>query len=290
MFVLFSLLIGCGGGGGGGGGSNGGSGGGGATLVGRIVDVQTGAAPATPPSVQTSTQTVQAAADGSFSVNAPVGATQVLIDSLTADGTFTYTFPSVPNGTTDLGDLWIGPQRLTLTGRVVDSTNGLPIGGAVVSFAGRMATTANNGTFSLPQVAYSSSAPAAFLGIMGSINAQSYILLNFTAGSGAVVAGVLSTGDLLLTPTSNPNPPGPPYSITGVVKPLGNSTGTVVTLNQSGHALRIFNVGADGTYSFWVGPGTYTITYVKGTLTAPTQTVTVQNQGSTVTVPDVTLH
>lgn len=287
-FLALILAIGCGGGGGSGSGS--GTGGGNpVTIVGRVIDVATGAPPATKPSIQSSTQTVQAAADGSFSVSAPSGATQILVDSLTADGTFTYTFPPA-SGTVDLGDLWIGPQKITLTGRIVDSTNGVPVSGAVVTFAGRQVSTAANGTFSIPQVAYSSASQAAFLGIVGSVNSSSYFLLNFTAAGSSVAGGVLSIGDLLITPSNDPNPPGTPYSITGVVKPLGTSAGTVVTLKQGGTAVRIFNVGSDGRYYFWVDPGTYTVSYAKQALTAPTQTVTVHNLGETDTVPDVTLH
>ena len=281
-FSLLLLAIGCGGGGGGGSSTGGGTG---VTLVGRVLDVSTGGPPATKPSIQSSSQTVQAAPDGSFSVSAPNAATSVIIDSHTANGVFTYTFPSA-SGTTDLGDLWVGPKKITLAGRVVDSTSGLPVGGAAVFFAGRNGFTALNGTFTLGQVAYSPT----FLGIEGAVNAQDYYLLNFTAAGAAVVSGVMNVGDLLITPSSDPNPPGPPYSITGVVKPLGTSAGTIVTLSQAGAAVRIFNVGADGRYSFWIGPGSYTITYVKQALTAPTQNVTVQNQGDTVTVPDVTLH
>lgn len=286
FFACLLLLVGCGGGGGGGGSTGGGSN---VTLVGRVLDVQTGAAPATKPSIQTSVQSVLAAADGSFSVQAPKSVTQILIDSLTTDGTFTYTFPAATS-TTDLGDLWIGPEKITVKGRVVDSTSGVVVGGAPVSFAGRTATTAANGTFTLNNVAYSSTSQAAFFGIVGAVSATNYFLLNFTAGATLPTAGVLNIGDLLITPSNDPNPPGPPYSIAGVVKPLGTSTGTVVTLSQGGVAQRIFNVGADGRYLFWIGPGSYTITYVKGALTAPSQNVTVHNQGETITVPDVTLN
>jgi hypothetical protein len=97
-------------------------------------------------------------------------------------------------------------------------------------------------------------------------------------------------GDLLVTPSNDPNPPGPPYNITGRVLPIGGSLGCIVTLKQGATSLRIYNVGNDGKYYFWIAPGSYQITYQKNAQTAPTQNATITQPSDTVTVPDVTLN
>ena len=104
------------------------------------------------------------------------------------------------------------------------------------------------------------------------------------------MAGKVDLGDVLLTPSNDPNPPGLPFTVTGKVLPLGTSDGTIVTLKQAGTPVRIFTVGVDGRYSFWILPGAYTVSYQRGALTAAQQSVTVVNQNTMVTVPDATLH
>jgi hypothetical protein len=255
-----------------------------------VLDVTTGG-PVTGVSVTApGFASVNTKADGSFSLSASPATTSITVDATKAGyGAWSFTFVG-SSGTVDLGQLWVGPTRVTLTGKVIDSTTGVSVAGAAVSFAGLTTATANDGTFSLYPVPYNGADLPVFWGIAGSVTATSYFTETFTAGDQRVSAGIVAVGDILITPSNNPNPPGQPYSITGYVEPIGNSTGTVVTLLSSGTPVRVFNVGANGQYFFWIGPGAYTITFKDGALSAPTQAVTVTSLGAPVTVPSVTLH
>src|SRR5688572_10897098 len=118
LLVLLIALTGCGGGGGGNTG-----GGTGATITGRVLRVDTGGATNPPASVQVgSRSTLTSVVDGSFSLAVPPGTTSVLVDTQSSLGVFTFTFPAA-SGTQDVGDLWVGPEKVTLSGRVLDSTN-----------------------------------------------------------------------------------------------------------------------------------------------------------------------
>jgi hypothetical protein len=289
LAALVLIAFGCGGGGGGTNGGNG-SGGGDGTIVGRVLNVETGGPPSPVATVQTTADAVQTSpADGSFAVEANSGTTQLIVDSNTAIGVFTFTVPSV-NDTVDAGDLWIGPERVTLTGRVLDSSTSLPVQNATVSFAGRTGTTNASGQFSLQEVAYSSVTQTAFWGIFGSVRATNYFRTDFSASPSLANAGVVTVDDILITPTSDTDPPPLPFNITGRVSPSNQAPGTIVTLRDSGgNPVRVFNVGTSGTYQFWATPGDYTITYQNGTLTAPQQSATVAEADVVVQVPDVTL-
>ncbi len=264
--AALSLLPGCGGGGGGGAL---------ATLVGRILNVESGGPTNPQSSVQVgSRSTLTSATDGSFQLSAPKNTTQLSVDTFNPNlGVWTFTFPPA-NGVTDVGDLWVGPERVTLTGKVRDSTTANPVAGASVSFAGRSATSAADGSFSLLDVAYSSATQTAFWGIVGTVRATGYFRTDFSAQPNLAVGGVVDVGDVFLTPLSDPNPPGPPFNIWGIVTASGGPQGAIVRLKQNGNDVRVFNVGADGKYLFFVAPGTYTINATKGAQTAPDQQVT----------------
>jgi len=284
--IVASLLAGCGGGGGGGGGS--------ASLIGRVLNVETGG-PAVSASIQGtsgSPSTAADATDGSFTLT-PVGngTTQCkVLPGITGWPLFTFTFPAA-SGNTSIGDLWVGPELVTVHGRVLNSSTSAVISGAAVTFGGQNGVTAADGTFNLTNVAYSSTTQSAFWGIVGSATASGFFKSDFNAAPHTKdVSNVVDVGDILLTPSNDPNPPGTPYNVTGRVLPIGGSSGTVVTLMQGSTALRIYNVGADGKYFFWIVPGSYTVTFQKISQTAPTQNVTVTTPNQTVTVPDVTLQ
>ena len=281
---IAALLAGCGGGGGGGHPA--------ATLIGRVLNVETGGPLNPPATVQTaSASTNTLPEDGSFSVKAPNGATSLtVIPNQTgwSSGNFSFTFPAAQD-TTAVGDLWVGPEKVTVTGRVLNSTNNVAIAGAAVSFGGILGTTDANGVFTLANVAYSSTTQTAFWGILGTARASGFFKTDFSAAPNVSVAGVVNVGDVLLTPSNDPNPPGTPYNVWGKVLPIGGSQGTVVTLKSGGTDVRIFNVAADGFYYFWITPGTYTVTFQKGAQSAPTQNVSFTQPNDVVRVPDVTL-
>jgi hypothetical protein len=256
-----------------------------------VLSIDTGG-PTNPQStVQVGTKsTTTLAADGSFTLNVSTGATALLVDTHSAFGVFNFQIPAA-SGTDDVGDLWVGPEKIALQGRVLNSTNSQPAPGLTVSFAGRTGTTDANGNFALADVAYSSATQTAFWGIDGIVTGTGFFLQQFSAFPQVASAGVVNVGDILVTPSSDVNPPPAPFNIQGRVLPPGEAVGTIVTLKQGGTPVRVFNVGSsDGSYFFWVTPGSYTVEFHNNTLNAPTQNVTVPASNSLVTVPDVTLQ
>ncbi|MFQ3586779.1 MAG: hypothetical protein SNJ74_02040 [Fimbriimonadaceae bacterium] len=266
LAVASAVLTACGGGGGGGGGTS--------TVVGRVVSVVTGGPPNPASSVQIGARsTLTSLADGSFQLPRS-GASVLTVDSLGLGfGVFAFAIPP-GSGVVDVGDLWIGPERVTVTGVVRNATDNAPIAGAIVSFAGRQGTTTAAGVFTLEEVAYSSANQAAFWGIAGSARAPGFFRREFSAQPNLASGGVVNVGDILLTPTSDPNPPGFPFNIWGIVSAPGGAVGSVVRLRQGGVDVRVTNVGPDGRYFFFVLPGNYQIVASKGASTAPPIDVT----------------
>lgn len=268
FLLLILVVLACGGGGGGGGTA--------ATLVGRILDVKTGGPISPKATVQVGSQSVQTEDDGSFQLAVTAGTTSVTVDA-NAYGAFSFSFPAATD-VTDIGDLWVGPQKVRVTGRVLDSSNTNAIAGATVSFAGRRAVTNSVGTYVLNDVAYSSANLAAFWGIVGNSKATGFFKIDFTAAGKSAVSGTVTLDDLRMTPQGDSNPPPFPFTIWGRISPSANAPGTIVTLKLSGTAVRILNVGSDGAYYFWVLPGSYTIEAVNGALTG--------NSSATLTQPN----
>lgn len=261
------------------------------TVVGRVLNVETGGplSPAATVQVDSNTTTTDAS-DGSFTVSANAGAKTVLVDTHALFGVWSFAIPAV-NGTTDAGDLWVGPQKVTLTGHVLSSTDSQPVAGATVSFGGVTGITNAQGVFSLPNVAYSSTTQTAFWGIQGSAVATGFFASTFSAAPAVANNGVVTVSDVLLTPLSDTTPPNNPANIVGRVTPSSKASGTMVTLAVTGgNVVRIFNVDSTGDYSFWVPDGSYTVTYANGTATAPAQSVTLTSTDQVVHVPDVVLN
>jgi hypothetical protein len=192
------------------------------------------------------------------------------------------------SGNTDVGDLWVGAERVTLTGTVRDATTNAILPGAEVRFGGKIGLTNSLGVFSLSDVAYSSATQTAFWGIVGDIRATGFFRTEFSAQPNIAIGGVVTVDDILVTPISNPDPPGIPYNIWGVVTAPGGAIGSIVRLKQGGIDVRVFNVAADGKYLFFVVPGTYTISASKGASTAPDIEVTL-TQPNEVIRRDVTI-
>ncbi|MCW5943069.1 MAG: hypothetical protein KIS66_12615 [Fimbriimonadaceae bacterium] len=282
--LVFGLLaVGCGGGGGGGGGGN--------TVVvtGRAVQVKTGGPPDPAASCQIGSVSALTDATGTFRLTVPPGATQVTIDSRSDSGTWTYTFPPATSATNDVGDLYIGPARVSVTGLVKSAVDDSPISGATVSFAGRSGTTNAAGRFTLADVAYYAADLNGFWGIEGAVRASGYFVSTFRAEPSAAAGAVVTLDDLLLIPTSDASPPDVPYNVWGRVSPSAQSPGTVVTVVEGGTNVRSFTVGANGLYWLWLSPGTYTLRYAKGSLHAPDQTVVLERPNQVIR-RDVTLE
>lgn len=253
----------------------GGSGGGGgtATITGTIVYVETGGAPNPAATVQVGSSTIATdASTGSFTMtNAPVGVTTLTVNTNSSAGVWTFTIPASTTGNTlDVGELWVGPQRVTLTGSVLDSSTNNPVAGATVKFGGAVGTTNASGIFSLSPVAYPNTNFAAFWGIVGNVTASSYFANTFSASPNTSVSGTVTVASVLLTPLSNTTPPPPPYNVWGRITPTAEGAACQVTLLQNGTAVRKTVADSTGTYYFWVPPGTYTLHFVSGTHTDTT--------------------
>jgi hypothetical protein len=280
--VLLILLIGCGGGGGGGTGAT-------VRVTGRVLTVETGGPLNPAPSVQVGGSSVRAeAGDGSFALDAPAGATQVLVDTLGPFGVFTFTVPALTAGT-DVGDLWVGPARVAVVGSVRNSTTGEPVMQAQVSFGGRTALTAADGSFRLADVAYSAANPDGLLAIEGAVRRTGFFATTFAVQDPVAVGGEVFAGDLVLTPSDDDDPPPTPFNLFGRVSPIAEAPGTVVTLLQGGTPVRTFTVGPDSRYFFWVPSGTYDLRFRKGALAADVNGVNLATNDSVVQ-RDVTLR
>jgi hypothetical protein len=279
--VLAALtLVGCGGGGGGGG-----TPGQKVRVTGFVLSAVSGGSISPPPSVQIGSASVLTdVTDGSFAIEAPKGATEVLVTS-EAFGTFRFTVPPLVEDNTDLGELWVGPQKITVTGTVLDSSTNLPVSGATVKFGGRIGTTNAQGKFSLAEVAF---APGgAFGSIQGVVQASGFFAGSFTGEGLTPTGGTIDVGNVLLTPLGEDNPPPGPYNIWGRVTPSADAPGTTVMLKEGGTAVRQTTVGQDGRYFFWVPAGNYQLVFTKGNLGA-TATVTLTDSNQVVQ-KDVTL-
>ena len=259
-----------------------------ATLTGRILQISTGGAPNPRATVQVGSATVLTdASDGSFQLVVPTGTTSIIVDTHASSGVWTFTIAPA-TGVADVGDLWVGPNKVTLQGKVIKSSDGSAIAGAAISFAGRIGTTNASGLFSIAEVAYDNANQAAFWGVIGAAKATGFFKGDFSASPNVAVASIVTVDDIPLTPSSDVDPPPVPYNIWGRVNPGAQASGTIVTLKLAGTSVRIVNVGADGAFYFWVAPGSYTIEAVKGTLT-DTQSVTLTRTNE-VKRQDINLH
>lgn len=291
LLILLTLLaafaLGCGGGGGG-------TGGGGSTVItGRVVWLPTGSAPSPSATVQIGSRSVPSdPSDGSFQLSIDPGATQVTVVYSPPGGatvSFTFTVPAL-TADTDLGDLWIGPEKVTVVGKVLSAADGAPVSGALVRFGGQTGLSGADGSFSLSPVAYSKDDLGVFLGIEGQASRPGFLAGSFLAQSEAV-GGVVDVGEVLLTPESSNEPPGLPTNLFGRVFPAEDAPGTVITLLQGGNPIRQATVGSDQRYRFWAEPGTYTLRFANPNngKSAPDRQVTLNSPDDQVEV-DVTLQ
>ncbi len=266
--ILLSLgLVACGGGGSGSSGS--------ITVTGIVLDVETGAPTNPQSSVQAgSLSTLTSAVDGSFSLNVPSGTSSLSVDTNGPDGVFTFAIPPA-TATEDVGDLYVGPNKVTVTGTVVDASNNNPVQGATIDFAGVLGTTNASGNFSLANVAYPNSSFAAFQGIVGSVRDPNYFAGTFNLSNATLTGGSIDAGTILLTPLSSTTPPPPPGDLYGTVTPAALGANSTVTVSQNGTPFRQTAADNTGSYSFWLPPGTYSISAVNGTHSSTPVNVTI---------------
>lgn len=279
------LIVGCGGGGGGGGSTGGGTK---VTLSGRIIWIETGSGPNPAATVRAGTaSTLTDILDGFFQFDADAGVTTLTVTYVPTGGSAivrTFTIPA-GSGSLDLGDLYIGPQVVTLNGRVVDVSTNKAISGATVSIAGRTAKTNSSGNFSIANVAYSATNPAVFLGLEGTVNAPGYFARSFNPPTLAT-GGIVQVGTISLTPEGSDDPPPPPFDVQGTVTPASQGANAIVVAKQGASVLRRTTADSNGRFTLWLPTGTYTIEATSGSQKGTaTVTVTDTNVIKNVNVP-----
>lgn len=286
VFVGFFLLLALGCGGGGGGGVTTPST---VNINGQVLWIETGAA--TDPATTVRIGNVSAQTDlidGYFSLDVPLNSSS-LTATYSGTGTpvvQTFTFDAA-TADTYLGDLYIGPETVTVRGTVVDSSSSSPVPGAKVSIAGKNATTNSSGLFSITGVAYSSTNQAVFFGLQGVVSSTNYFDGYFSPSSSAA-GGIVDVGTVSVTPKGSTTPPGLPYNVSGALLPTGSGGGATVVAKVGTSVIRTTTADVTGTYKMWLPAGTYTIEATKGA-SSGTATLTVTNVNQLVT-KNVTLN
>lgn len=262
LTMLALLLAGCGGGGGTGGGLL-------VTLTGRVVWIETGGAPNPAATVRSgSISNTTDLSDGFFTLIVPQGATSVTVTFTPNGGSAvvrTFSFPPATSDV-DLGDLYIGPQVVTVQGRTVNASSGAPIPGATVKLAGRMAVSGANGSFSIKDVAFSPAGLTVFLGLQGQAAANGFFPRSWSPSQGPV-GGVADTGDVSMSPVGSNDPPPPPFNVAGDVLPLSDGADSLVQVLKGSAVIRFGRADGSSRYRFWVPAGNYRIKATKGSRT-----------------------
>jgi hypothetical protein len=278
LLLIIAIIAGCGGGGGGGAGAP-------VSLFGRVLWVETGAGVEPAATIRSGeASTLSSTVDGSFQLDTSSGVASITI-TWTEPGTTTpivRTFNFEPKtANADLGDIYIGPETVSVQGRAVSTADSSPIAGGLVKMAGVETVTAADGTFSLDGVAYSPDALAVFLGLQGSIARTGYFTKFFSPPSGAS-AGLVEVGDVAMTPEGSDDPPPPPFNIEGTVLPVGEAAGATVELKSGANIIRTATADGAGKFYIWAPVGTYTLEAENGGLSG-TAGVTVTSVNEKVT-------
>jgi len=259
LCVLALSLAGCGGGGGGGGG-------GGIRLSGTLLAVGTGLPPNPAATVTAGgVSGTTSLADGTFSINVPSGTSSITM-SAAGFTPITYTFPPVTTST-DLGFLFIGPQVISVLGRVIDAQTSADVPGAVVTFLGNSATTAANGTYNLPSVAYD---PNGLVQLVMHVAKTGYIPRDLPVDA-PVIGGQMVVPDIQLAPESDNDPPITPSNIYGfITESGGDGSAVLVTLVRRSDQVVVSQFvtgtltnGPLNQFVFWVPAAGYTLKFEK---------------------------
>lgn len=292
MLSLLSVLVfltGCGGGGGGGGAV-----GGNATVTGRILRAESNTRPDPVATINiggiTGTSNPN---DGSFTLTGV--SSSVTTATITAQGAAdrTLTIALTANQTNNLGDIFISDTgyNATVTGRVVTNVNNQQQGvaGATVNITGVTVTTGQNGAFTVNNLPVGlGSVP----GIYGSVTATGFDKKDITAETleFPLTAGANPlTNPIVILPPSG-SVPLPPHTISGTVTLNGVATnGAAITLTNAAQTVFLTaTTDTTGRYSFWVVPGTYTVTATLAGNTEQAQ-VTLTRLDTPVTAPTINL-
>lgn len=259
------------------------------TVSGRVLWIESGAAPSPVASVRAGTVSVSTdASDGFFQLLVPAG-TPALEVTFTRTGqppiVRSFPLPTL-TGATDVGDLYIGPEVVTVTGVVQSSSNNNPVSNALAKIGGLSAVTDVNGRFTISGVAYSPAGLPVFTGLQGEVTATGFFIGLFNPPSGPV-GGTVDVGVVRITPTGGGDPPPFPNNIVGQVLPASAGGSAQVRLLQGASVIRTTTADPNGNFGFWVPAGTYTLEATAGPRIGTTS-VTLPNVNQVVTA-NVTL-
>ena len=270
LLPLLCVLTGCGGGGGGG---TPAPAGGVATITGQVLLSATNAHPTNTATISGGgVSTTASVTDGSFTLpNVPVSTTSITVtvaQTGAAALTRTLSVALTANQTTTLGVIYVGAGANTanVTGRIVTvGSNGAVqgVGNATVTIAGLQtktsATAGQEGTFSISGLPVGLGDLSGTL--LGNVTAPGFEDKQITSETltAPLEAGANALGDILILQPSGASP-APPYTIRGQVTVQGQLTGNIlVKLLQNGNLIGSTTTLSDGSYSFWVVTGTYTV-------------------------------
>lgn len=266
LLAIFAvgLISGCGGGGGGGPiGQQ-------FTISGNVLWIETGGPTSPPSSVRVGDNSVTTDSfDGFFEISASAGTTQITV-TYAAGGSAqpivrTFTFPAI-SGDLDLGDIYIGPEVVTIAGTVIDAGNNMPLSDAVVTIAGRTGTSGADGRFAVTGVAYSSNSQAVFFGLQGRVTRTGYFDRLFSPTT-TPVGGIVEVGTIAMSPDTGNEPPPLPFNISGNVLPAQQGAGATVELLSGADVIRVYIADASGRFQFWAPAGAYTVRATQGAMT-----------------------
>ncbi len=281
LTLFIAVILGCGGGGGGVAPSS-------VNIQGNVIWIETGSAPSPQATVRIGDQSILSdAIDGYFTLDVPAGNLQLSVTYTPAVGSpVVRTFDLGPvTADLDLRDIYIGPEEITVTGVVRDSTTTAVVPGATVAMAGRTAISGSDGRFTMPGVAYSSSTLSVFLGLQGSVSKAGYFS-TFFSPPGAPISGVLDIGAISVTPTGSTAPPPLPFNVAGSF--TNGGAGASVQVLSGTTVIRNTTADGLGQFKLWLPAGTYTVNATLGSLSG-SNNLTVSNVNSLTSV-QITLN
>jgi len=231
--------------------------------------------------------------EGTFRLAVPPDTTQLVVQAQGIPEPFTFRLPALQAGQTyDLGDLYIGPEKVVVRGRIVDAITQNPLENAIISLLGQLAQSDSNGRFTLNDVAYD---PNGVLDPEGTIQRTGYLQRRFVVDQ-PPIQGEIELGDIPLQPETDDNPPNTPGNVQGTVQvPTESPVGTRIDIFSPPDAQfpieSVIVTRAGGEFRLWLLPGNYRLVFtsVSGNRHAQ-RTITVTSLNATLDLGVVRLE
>ena len=245
------------------------------TVTGRIIRAETNTRPDPAATITIGGATAQSSAtDGTFTVaNVPSDATSAVI---TATGVRSLTLPITLSTTVanNLGDIFLSDTSYdaTVSGRVVTTVDNSQqaVAGAVVTIAGRKATTDVNGAFSIPNLPVGLGSIAGNYGVVKAGGFEDKLVTDLTLEF-PLTAGANALANPIVIERPIGSTPNPPFTIRGVVTLNGvASPGIPVRATTAGGLVFSTTTGPGGSYFFWLVTGDYNLLAESGTASGTT--------------------